>query len=142
MRLNLDRERELQKPGGVFMQIWCFPRYIQTYIHINGIGGCGQMGVRSKLVLLVARAGLQGNNHILKLQHTSKPDTHAFSSCCWGSLAPAYLGDFTQGNLIPRLVSTLGVHIPVYVSSHRVPRYRTSTDVSCLGYVYASVYRR
>ena len=28
-----------------------------------------------------------------------------------------------------------GVHIPVYVSFLRVPRYRSSTDVSCLGYV-------
>ena len=63
-----------------------------------------------------------GNKHISKLQHMSKPDTHAFSSCCWGSLASAYLGDFTQGNAKPRLVSTPGGHIPVYVSSHRVPR--------------------
>ena len=45
-----------------------------------------------------------------------KPDTLTFSSCYWGSLAQAYLGDFTQGNLIPRLVSTPGVHIPVYIA--------------------------
>ena len=30
----------------------------------------------------------------------SKLDTLTFSSCCWGSLAWAYLGDFTQGQLI------------------------------------------
>ena len=73
-----------------------------------------------------------GNKHISKLQHMSKTDTLTFSSRCWGSLPQAYLDDFTQGNHIPRLVSTPGVHIPVYLSSHRVPRYRSSTDVSCL----------
>ena len=34
-------------------------------------------------------------------------------------LAQVYLDDFTHGHLIPSLVSTPGVHIPVYVSSNR-----------------------
>ena len=51
---------------------------------------------------------------------------------------------FYTDRLIPRLGhgSASCVYIPVYVSSHRVPRNRSSTDVSCLGYVYASVHRR
>ena len=52
-------------------------------------------------------------------------------------LAQVSLDDFTQGRLIPRLVSTPGVHIPVYVSSHR-----NTLHVSWLEYVYASVYHR
>ena len=48
-------------------------------------------------------------------------------------LVQVHLDDFTQGNLILRLVSTPGVRIPVYVSPHHVPRYRSSTDVSYLG---------
>ena len=57
-------------------------------------------------------------------------------------LAQVYLDDFTRGHLIPRLVTTPCVRTPVYVSFLRVPRYRSSTDVSCLGYVYSSVYHR
>ena len=57
-------------------------------------------------------------------------------------LAQVNFDDCTRGHLIPRLLSTPGVHKPVCDSSHRVPRYRSSTDVSCLGYVYGSVYHR
>ena len=45
-------------------------------------------------------------------------------------MAQFYLDDFTRGHLIPRLVTTPCVRIPVYVSFFRAPRYtRLSTTV-------------